>query len=835
MADSELAGRIAAEVLDRKCRRIQVSNVHRPEILLSRLDSLLENTRIIPIDFHGDDPLRTALSDYFSGSSFPDPETAFEARWQSHITEIALFSGGSGMVTAAGLYKLKEPLKLYILQGGNDPSVISGILSSFSKTLPTLLFLQNYSGNSLFDDPSADLPPVVAVTVENQHLPFPDLVLDSGLMPVSAIGEYLREQGCEATSSAVIQATGRRAGFVELYAGISRVHGLKGDDIVSVLNQVLDANTELSDFAAASAVLAPGFIPDEAGAISDTPTGKAFQAGKLMNLWRGFRVCSFFSPEVRDAVLQRLSNEERTDLLLRAAETIPRLRGESSVSLGLSGDLLLRAGAVSEAALMFQRAAELERGELKKAELYRKAAMLNQDNREECVFKAAVSLYREECADETPQVPAGTAEEEYPELSPVISRAYMLHDKGLHHSAETLLAEFSLRGGMHLPVGLWEMGRLLYRRNMIEASLNVLKSAVFHAREEGAQWIEVQALFTMAKACSRAGRFTETERIIGRLLELTVDSGNRRRLVSIYNLYANFLILQTRYEMALKVYSSSLRTLGNRQQNLRSIILNNMSIAQRRLFRTSDALGSLMRLVGSAVSQGNLHQASTAYGNMARLFIDLSEFDSARDCLESMLEFRRLTGSKFSDDSVLFISSQIAFAEGNSHEALSLIHSAASMARVSGNLRRLSLNLVKMGSMLLRLGKFHEAAVVLSEAEQVSLQSNSALNAYVARMKCTASRCFNGELAPWNILSLSCTGNPEAAHRGEQFYYHWRLTGSRQSLTAAAQLLSRGLVHGLHYHSYLYMLHEIGGELPRSLADALPLVHNYPSCDLTER
>ena len=133
--------------------------------------------------------------------------------------------------------------------------------------------------------------------------------------------------------------------------------------------------------------------------------------------------------------------------------------------------------------------------------------------------------------------------------------------------------------------------------------------------------------------------------------------------------------------------------------------------------------------------------------------------------------------------------------------------------------------------MLLRLKEYAEASDVLCRAEEVSIKSNSMLNAFIARMKGTAARCFSGCEHPCSILSIKLSGTPEDTHRGEQFYYHWRLTGSRQSLSAAAQFLSRGLMNGLHYHSYLYMLHEIVGELPSSLADAFPLVHNYPSCD----
>lgn len=831
MDETSLVHRIAAEFSECTRKRVQVCNVFSPGALLAGLFSAMGKTRFIQFDLQSTDPFLKPFLDYFVSGGLPSRETAFEAGWRSHLTEIALLQGAEGMQTAAGLQPLREKLKRYLLFGVDGSEVIPGVVSSFTETLPTVFCLLNYRNGTLFDQPGENVPGLIAFTGEGQGLPFPDLVLDSGLVSLSRVERYLGEQNCRVPASRVLKASAGRAGLVELFAGISRVFKIQSDDTLEMLHTVLDENAELARLALAAAVLSPGFVRDEALALSAVQSEQVFHTGSEINLWQGGRIAEFISQEARKAVLDRLDTLELARLYVHAAEIVLELRGNSSISLGFAGELMLRAGAGERASTLFHRAAELDNRELKKAEFYRKAALFSSADRQELLFRADLGLFRERLSAAPEFIPETLKRDDFPELSPVLADSERFFCSGRYHRAYDLLAGFAIKGKMHLPVALVEIGCQFFRRNMFDASMNVVKSAAFHAADAGSGWLESKALETYVKSCNRTGRFAEAGKASGRLVELALNSGNRRKLVTVYNLIANTLILQTRYESALRVFTSSLRTLSEDQDDLRSQILNNMSIAQRKLYRTDEALGSLMRFVRSAISMGSLDKASTAYGNMARLFIDLSRFDSAMDCLESMIEFRRISGGAIADDSILFISSQIAFARGQTDEALSLISEAVMQARTLGSLRRLSLNLVKKGSMLLTLGEYAEASAVLQEAEDASLQSSSMLNTFVARVKGTAARCFTGKSQPWEILAIPLSGNPEETNRGEQFYYHWKLTASRQSLYAAACLLSKGLAKGLHYHSYISMLDDVTCELPSSLADTLPLVHNYLSCN----
>ena len=216
---------------------------------------------------------------------------------------------------------------------------------------------------------------------------------------------------------------------------------------------------------------------------------------------------------------------------------------------------------------------------------------------------------------------------------------------------------------------------------------------------------------------------------------------------------------------------------------------------------------------------------------MARQFLDLWKPDEASDCLETMIEFAQLGGLKDVAEIINGISAFLAYMKGDSKTALELLDKAINMARETGKRRRLSLNLVKKGVILLRLERYEEAVSVLKIALEESLAVNSVLNSFVAKSKLTAASCSLGISHPSELLSLKYSGNLDLNHKGEVMYHHWRLTGSRQSQLATAVLLSRGLSHGIDWHSYLYMLQEVASTLPVSLAQTIPLLHNYPSCE----
>lgn len=859
MAERELAERIARELTDGGRVRILVRNVHRVETLLQSLRRVMENTAFLPIRFGAPEPVLEALKTHFMGNSLPDPETAFEAGWRSHLTEMALVSGREGMEAAAGLHSFRESLKDLLLhrlepQEGTE-ALFRSVLASFSKTLSTVICLLDYVQTPPFDRITAPFPPVVCLSPGRDGIPSPDSVLDSGCFSREEVEAILMEEGFSLPPDEVIQATGGRAGLVRLYAGIVREYGIRHDNVLAMLDGVFLRDPGLHSFARAAAVLSPGFFVSEAGALSSTPGEKLFLRGKRMHLWRGSLMGEFLSGEVRRSILMGIPDGSISELFERASSTVLDFREGSAATLAFAGSLLARSNPGPRAAGLYIRAAELTGCQHRRADLLRTAALLDPDHREECTFQAALSYYREEMREEalellegndltgipgegalralcsrSSELPSASWEEGgYPELSSNIPFSGYHHGRGEFSQAEKYLTELALQGGTSMTLALMVYGEQLYDRGLVEASLNVSRAAVSQAAEEGIEWLETRALVLFARACTRRGRFREFTRAADRLLELLLQSTNRRRLTSVYNLLANSMILRLDYGMALRIYESSLRSMGDRGDSLRTVILNNMSVAQRKLMKTTEALGSLMRLVGVTVSRGDLSRACVAYCNMARIFIDLSRFDSAKDCLETVLEFRELAGGMAVDDSISFISAQIAFQNGDVPGAIHLMDASIESARASGDTRRLSLNLLKQGSMLLRCGDHSRAIPVLTEAIEVSSESNSKLNRFVASVKHAAARCMAGKADPWELLAVPVQGNPDLLHRGEQYYYHWRLSGSAQSLVAAGHLLSTGLSAGLHYHSYMHMLQEIKPNIPRRLAEALPLVHNYPS------
>ncbi len=872
MSERMLAESIRRELEESGRKQILVRNLHKTEKLISALEATLCDVRVIVVDCADDDSLRGSLFTYFVGDSLPDDGTAFEAGWRSHATEISLCSEAAGLEIVAGLHCVKAVLKNFLLDNTSQPpdaQDLAKVFSSFAWSLPSVICFTNYTGrqggpvSALQTGMLSGMPPILVCRGDCGDFIGADFILESGMMSPDSIRCYLAEENSRAVPEMVLIATGGDEGLVKLYAGLQKLTGEEGDDVFLMLDTFLQKNPRLALFARTAALFGMQFLPGEVSILSRVKAENIFISGGKINLWQGYLTGYFSSGSIREHIIRDMSPEEKDGMLRRAAEVVLEFRGKNSRSYQVAGDLLARAGMNHSASESYERAAELAAGDLRKADLYRRAALFSENDTDHFLLQAALNLFRGEFYPEAVDVlksmksPSSavvgvlwglcatsgdeslreafeiTGESGIPDLVFEILESRELHRDGRYHRAERILLNRAIGDPLSSVVCLVELGEQLYKRGMVENSLNTMTVARREAVILGADWLERKALFTSLKAWNRLGKQEKVNSKLSRLLELTLLSGNRRKLVSVYNLYANSLLLRHRYSKALDIYSSALRTLavGSETRAVRIIILNNMGVAERKLSRTSESLRTLMRQIRISVSSGNLSQACIAYGNMARIFIHLCKTDAAEDCLETMIEFASLGKIAEATESICYISSQIAFMRGDSETAFSLINQSIQLSRESGKKRRLSQVVVKKGSMLLRLEKYREAVDALAEGLDISTAVGANLNAYLADMKLTAAKCFLGQCQPVDLLSVEYRGNPDDTQKGEQMYYHWLLTGSRQSLTAAAQLISGGLSHGLYLHSYLHMLQKIVQNIPVSLADAIPLVHNYPSFD----
>lgn len=856
MNEALLAERIAREIHTGEKKRILVRNVVHPEELNTRISGHLDSYHVLTFNGSNTEPVRESLLAYFTGDGIPDADSSFEAGWRSHLTEIALVSS-EGMECAAGLNAVKEPLKNYLLHGiSADNEFLAEVFTSFGRKLPVLLSFINCINDEELVPFSEPAPPVVVIVSGEESISHSDLVLDSDSIGLEGIQQILEEHHCSDSPGEVLRITDGVAGIVRLYAGIREVYGIAGRSTLEMLREVFNHHPEMKEFACAAALLPSVFLPAEVAEVSGTEGFPAFQQGKKINLWRGHLLGSYLSEIVRKFVSDLMSASERNRLLVKSSEAVISFRGISPVSLKVSGQLLASAGRTEEASERFVAAGEIEDDQLLKACLFQTASALNPTLSGKCLFLAALSLFRidhrEEalrilqsavlanhsdssllrkfCSEESVQCLSSDTHPIWPEISPVLLKSRFLHGSGAYTEAERLLTEVAATDDNASLTALVELGDQLFRRGLFEQSLCVMRAALNKMNECSPSWIETKIRYVLARVFNRTGRFREFHVNMERLMELALVSSDRRRLVSLYNLQASSMLLGMDLKRALNLYRAALKAAGTVEGIQVKSILNNLSIAQRKLHLMNEALSTLMRLVRVCVASGDLARASIAYGNMARLFIDLSRFGSAADCLETMIEFSALSGNH-SSESICYISAQIAFCENRVDDAVLLMDKAVSLSRSSGSRRKLSLNLVKKGSMLLRAGLCQDAAVTLREAVEISSLSNSPLNHAVASMKLSAAECFLEMQHPHELLSPVFSGGLEDTHRGEGFYWHWRLTGSRQSMTAAAQLLSTSLLEGLHHHSYLYMLQEIAADMSSTLAAALPLVHNYPSCN----
>ncbi len=870
MNEKSLA-RFIRRALDENTRRILVRNVHQAEKFTQVLDSVLENFRVFTVDCSDENSFRSSLSAYFAGDSYSAVETAFEAGWRSHSTEISLYSEASGLEVVAGLHSVKQEVKNFVLNKNSAPlqgAVTARIFSSFAWSLPTVICFVNYTGREngpvsvLTRTTGTPVPPIVVFS-SSEYLEGADKVIESGMLSVEAVRLYLQEHNSDLSPEAVLAATGGDQGLVKLYSGLYSFTGAANSSVFSALDFFLAENSELAVFAGCASVIGEHFLPEEIFKLSGVKDTGVFALGRSINMWSGHIAARFSSAGVQDYLLKTVSPPDKDLLLREAAGTVLQIRGKSSRSYQAAADFLVRAGLGCQASEYYRISAEMATGEYRRADMYRKAAYFSEEQTDRFLFLSALNLYRGEFYIKATEVLNSVSSSwnsdvsllkdlctasgnvlsrekygsfthsEASELAMEIVESREFRSAGNYHRAERVLLGCGTEISVRSVSCLVEFGEQLYKRGIVEGSLNAMVLARRRAKTLGENWLERKALFTCIKAWNRLGRQKRLKSELSRLIELVFVSGNRRELASVYNLYANSLVNSRKPDEALQMYYSALGILAlvPESRRMKIIILNNIGVAQQMIFRVDEALQTLMRQVRISVSSGNLSQACIAYGNLARIFINLGKSDAAEDCLETMVEFTTLGKVAEASGPVFSISSQIAFLKDDVDTAVSLIDKFIQIAIQGGKKRKLSFGLLRKGSMLLQAGKYLEAELVFSEAVDVSVSSGSDMNAYLSKMRLTVVKCFLGKISAVELLLLNDSAEAEDFQRGEKMYYHWLFTGSRQSLTAAAQLLSQGLSHGLYFHSYLYMLQKIVRHIPASLADAIPLVHNYPSCE----
>ena len=876
MNNTGILKQIEEELLVKNKKRILLQNFIPESQFLRELENALqESFRILVLDCTDDSTFRQSILAQFSCENSM-LETSFEAGWRSHATEISIYSKSRGLEVVAGLQAMKNKIKEYLLSDTDpmSPIELARMYASYAWSLPTFLVLINFSEKNcsfldeLFSERYERVPPVIVCTTDRSSFSWADAVLISDLMSPNSISQYLLINGSDLSVDSVVKATNGEIGLVKIYFKLYSRFGIAEESVFLSLDTFFKKVPEVAAFLRCAAVIGFEFIPQEVSIVveanPDSTLTFCLETDLIKELSNRFYV--FGSTSIWKYLLRSIEREEKDRILNKFVSVDHERRELDSKAYQTLAEIYIKLGQRSKAGEAFERAAILAEGCVVAAKLFKKASLFNSLDRDKLLLNSALNYYRAELYTEvkhilsqlkytsfssyllgrltngasisidfsTDDVNNYLAEEaEFPELLPDVLESKICYKAGKFFEAERLLLNCALKDEFTSLVCLVELGQQLYNRGLIENSLNTMMAAGNIASKMGISWLERKALFTFIKAANTIGRTGMVDKYFPRLHELTVLSGNTKKQVSVNNLYANSQLLRQNYSTALDIYSSSLKLLSSEDnaKDIELVILNNMSVAQRKLFQTDKALRTLMRQVQTAVSLGNLGRACIAYGNMARQFLDLWKPDEASDCLETMIEFAQLGGLKDVAEIINGISSMLAFMRGDSKTALELLDQVIEMARETGKRRRLSLYLLKKGSFLLRLKRYEEAVAILKVALEESQAVNSELNSFVAKSKLTASSCFLGICHPAELLTQKYSGNLDLNHKGEVMYYHWCLTGSRQSQLATAVLFSKGLSSGVSWHSYLYMLQDVASTLPASLAQTIPLLHNYPSCE----
>lgn len=229
MSDKKLVDSICRELNQYARKRILIRNVHDSDKIITALESMLDDVRILNIDCSDNHSLRHSLLAYFTGDGLPEIETAYEAGWRSHSTEVTLVSGREGLEIAAGLQAIKERIKDFLLREVPlDEHIPGKLFASFAWSLPTLICFSNYSGkpgspaHALQSEKHFLVPPVIVLRDDSGEFAGADSVLESGMMSPDSIEKYLSEIGCPIPVARVIRMRMYSACWTAFSAGIPK-------------------------------------------------------------------------------------------------------------------------------------------------------------------------------------------------------------------------------------------------------------------------------------------------------------------------------------------------------------------------------------------------------------------------------------------------------------------------------------------------------------------------------------------------------------------------------------------------------------------------------------
>lgn len=752
------------------------------------------------------------LRTFFSADTGPG---TFHDSWSAFIISVGIRGGGPGLELAAGLESCREKIAVFMAEPSAENGIqpLCRVLDAAARHLSVFL-----TAVDLESIDSLTLRVLEELTVRG-NLKSPPLLagLGKGSLPFRA---------------RILDPPKEERRFREPPRGLQ---------------------PEVLGIAGAGAVLGLCFRPGEAAALSDGGKPELLLETGVCRLTGSGDYC-FKSRDERMRYLDTIGSRRSTELHSRAAEIVLARKDPSPGSLGLAGDLLLRAGDEAGAGRAYLKAAESsdELHHRKAARLWAMAYAHHPEKTPEMLFRRSERLYMGGYIEEALEAAAEASR--HMSFAPLLLMIEILHHNCEYPKARSLLEKaeaLSLEPesdqalqleilalkvmGMNLPldqieerVGLLSsrpldpgqrcavrliLARALVRYDRLDDAMRLNREVMELARESGLRRVWERALTALIACRRKAGLFEAAEEECLELQRSGARSGNLEALQYSLNTRGGIATSCARYEEAARCYMA-VATLADRTGNrrLKSTALVNLGVTLMMRGRYEEAVDSLLAAVRMASQVGDTLKLAGAYGNLARIFLDMNRPEHAQDCVDTMLEAARQSGPAQMLESAVYLRARVLDARGEWKEALECLEEALAMARAAGKLRNTGMYLALKGQFQLHAGMVEEAAesfaVARDVCERVAKSINNADQALVGETACLV---ILGRKPPEALLEL-LPGVQRRTNTGTLFYWHWKTTGNPHSARSALDHLLPTPGESYAYRAH-QMLEDLNGFL----------------------
>lgn len=271
--------------------------------------------------------------------------------------------------------------------------------------------------------------------------------------------------------------------------------------------------------------------------------------------------------------------------------------------------------------------------------------------------------------------------------------------------------------------GLLGLGWDAIQIGEVKVAQKTLEFSLIFARENGMPWMECSTLNNHGVLLMNVGRYEECMQTLQRGLEI---AETRKQRTDLLNNLAILYDSMQRPDQAIPIYRELLeihRAAGDIGGQIS--VLNNLALSNESLSLHSNARA--MYELSIKISDEANHSNGSARLNLARLLVNIGEFEDAAEEIRAILVDARRRGALQLLTSALFQKGKLLSEEGRFADAIAPLARADSLQQSTGDRWDRVPLLVRLARVLTETGQYERALEVVARAERIANDGTEAL------------------------------------------------------------------------------------------------------------